>query len=181
MFKREWFQKVERVPEDIVARIRYWDKAGTAGGDYTVGVLMAIDKQNHLYVEHVTRGRWSAGQRDKVMRSTAEADALRPGPITVIWHQQDPGSAGIDSARDTARVLSGFPVHADPVTGSKETHADPLASQAEAGFLHVVNGPWNDAFIEEMCLFPQGKHDDQVDAASGAYAKVIGRNRSGIW
>src|ERR1700757_5162763 len=30
--------------------------------------------------------------------------------------------------------------------------------------------PWNESFLEELCLFPGAPHDDQVDALSGAFA-----------
>ena len=41
---------------------------------------------------------------------------------------------------------------------------------AEAGLVDVVAGEWLQEFLGEVCLFPAGGHDDQVDAVSGAYA-----------
>lgn len=180
-FKREWFVVVDEVPFDKVpfdrlkARVRYWDKAGTEGdGDYTVGVLMSLDVQGYFYVEHVVRGQWSPSQRDEVMLRTAKQDRERPGPTTTIWHQQDPGSAGLESAQATNRLLTGYGVHFELVSGSKESRADPLASQCEVGRVRLVRGGWNEGFIEELCGFPRGRHDDQVDGASGAFSKLAG-------
>jgi phage terminase large subunit-like protein len=35
-----------------------------------------------------------------------------------------------------------------------------------------VAGAWNRAFLDEHEQFPVGTHDDQVDAASGAFNKL---------
>ena len=39
----------------------------------------------------------------------------------------------------------------------------------------LVAGPWVSAFIKQLKEFPSGKHDDMIDAVSGAYqmAKAI--------
>jgi predicted phage terminase large subunit-like protein len=177
MFSRENFVIVDAPPMDAVARVRMWDKAGSKKGDWTVGTLTSIDGAGVITVEHVERGRWKAFERDQRMLETARLDAQRLGPVTAIWHYQDPGSAGIDSAISTNRVLAGFPVHYEQVTGDKETNAEPWAGGCQAGLVRLVRGGWNEAFIAEHVAFPKGKHDDQVDSASGAYKKVVNRSR----
>lgn len=169
LFKREWFSKfVDAVPAQVEARVRYWDRAATAGdGDYTVGVRMSR-ADGVYYVEDVTRGRWSPGERDKVIRQCAETDP----PGTQIWLEQEPGSSGVDSVQALIRMLAGYPVHADRVTGSKQVRAEPFAAQAEAGNVVLVKGHWNAAFLDELVVFPNGAHDDQVDAVSGAFSKL---------
>jgi hypothetical protein len=36
----------------------------------------------------------------------------------------------------------------------------------------LVKGTWNQEWIDELSAFPQGTHDDQVDAAVGAYESL---------
>lgn len=169
MFKGGWFKFVDVVPVDVTARARYWDKAATAdGGDYTAGVRMSRTADGLYYIEDVTRGRWSSGERDKEIKRCAETDP----PGTQIWLEQEPGSSGVDSVQAIIRMLAGFDVHAKPVTGSKVVRAGPLAAQAEAGNVVLVRGAWNAAFLDELTSFPNGAHDDQVDAASGAFGKL---------
>lgn len=52
-----------------------------------------------------------------------------------------------------------------------------MAAQAERGNIRLIRGNWNAQFLDEMYAFPEGAHDDQVDAASGAFnALAIGRD-----
>ncbi len=73
---------------------------------------------------------------------------------------------------DTVKALAGFDVHTEPVTGSKEHRAEPFAAQSEAGNVKVLRADWNHAWLTELCQFPHGKHDDQVDATAGAFNRL---------
>jgi len=169
-FKREWFSKfVDAVPAEVEGRVRYWDKAATAdGGDYTVGARMSYTAEGVFYIEDVVRGRWSPGERDKIIKQCAEIDP----PGTQFWLEQEPGSSGVDSVQALIRLLAGYSVHADRATGSKQVRAEPFAAQCEAGNVVLVKGYWNNLFLDELLVFPNGQHDDQVDAISGAFSKI---------
>jgi predicted phage terminase large subunit-like protein len=178
MFKREWFAIVEALPkpEEVVGRIRAWDKAGTAsgeGGDWAVGVRMSITRDDVVYVEHVSRGRYTPLGREEEILRCAKVDREQFGEVT-IWHQQDPASAGLDSAQATSLALAkkGFTARFEPVTGDKEVRAGPWSTACQSGRVRLVLGGWNSAFIEEHVAFPKGKFDDQVDAASWGYVRL---------
>jgi len=47
--------------------------------------------------------------------------------------------------------------------------ADPFAAQAQVGNVVLLKGDWNYEFLEEAVSFPNGAHDDQVDAATGGF------------
>lgn len=175
MFRREWLPIVEVAPA-LARRVRYYDKAGTpGGGDYSVGVLLSRTADGIFYIEHVVRGQWSALERERILRQTAELD----GPGVAIWIEQEPGSGGKESAEASVRSLAGFTVHAEPVTGAKDVRAMPFAAQCEAGNVRLVRGAWNGAFIDELMSFPSGAHDDQVDAAAGAFNKLAAPRKPG--
>lgn len=171
MFKRAWFTTIDASPMNA-ERVRWWDKAGTeGGGDYTAGVLMARSSDGIFYVEDVVRGQWSAYERERVIRATAEQDKAIYGRVG-IWLEQEPGSGGKESAESTIRNLAGFTVRAERSTGDKETRAEPFAAQCEAGNVKLVHGRWNEDYIRELTVFPHGSHDDQVDGSSGAFNKL---------
>lgn len=168
LFKREWFQIVAAAPA-VAARVRYWDKASGLSdqADYTAGVLMSRDQRGTFFVEDVVRGRWSAHERDQVMRQTAERDGLQ----VPIWIEQVFG-LGQEAAQAAVRALAGYSVHTERPTRSKVERADPFAAQCEAGNVKIVRGPWNAAYLNELCTFPDGPHDDQVDGSSGGFHKL---------
>lgn len=169
-FKRAWFPIVDAAPVNA-RRVRYWDLAATAGGGArTAGVLLAHDGEI-TYTEDVVYGQWSTGERNKIMRQTAELD----GPGVEQVFEQEPGSSGVDAAKALIRLLQGFRVFADRPTGSKDVRLEPYAAQAEAGNTKIVRGSWNGAYIEEMCAIPNGKFRDMGDGTSGAYNRLFGR------
>jgi predicted phage terminase large subunit-like protein len=67
----------------------------------------------------------------------------------------------------------GFNVASERPTGDKATRAAPFAAQVNVGNVSFVRGVWNDAMREEMRGFPSSKHDDQIDAASDAFAVLV--------
>ena len=175
MFHRDWFPIVTDMPADVERAVRAWDKAGTAGGgDYSAGVLIAKCGGTY-YVVHVTKGQWSIGQRNQFIEMTAGADAARGLQRLEIWVEQEPGSSGKESAEFTIRMLAGHTVKAERPTGDKVTRWGPFAAQCEAGNVKLLKGPWNAAFLDELCAAPNGKHDDQIDAAALAFNKVARR------
>lgn len=173
MFKTDRFTIVPNAPRHLKRVVRYWDKAGTSGGGaFTVGVKMAIDEEpgNKFYIPKyyilgVERVQFESMLREKLIKSTAERDGVR----THIWIEQEPGSSGKDSVYSTIRMLAGYAAKPDRVSGDKELRADTYSCQVNAGNVFLVQGLWNDDFIEEHKFFPYSKYKDQVDSASGAF------------
>lgn len=174
LFRRGWFQIIPSAPSGGSA-VRYWDLAGSEGqGDYTVGVLIARGKQA-FYVLDVVRGRWSIHARNERIRATAQQDAARGLKQMRIWIEQEPGASGMAAAQYLIRFLAGFSVRADKVDKAKELRWEPWAAQLEAGNVFLVHSDWNDAFIQEHLIAPNGRNDDQLDAASGAINTLSAR------
>lgn len=172
MFKRQWFEIVDAIPANS-RFVRWWDKAGTAGGgDYSAGVLMARSRQGIYCVVDVLRGQWSSHERGNIMVQMAALDsALTDGNLS-IWMEQEGGSGGKESAEASLRLLAGYDVRAETSSGDKSVRAMPFAAQCEAGNVKLLRGAWNAAYIDELTSFPFGTHDDQVDASSGAFNKL---------
>lgn len=186
-FKRAWFEVVSKQERpDRATRVRRWDLAATetpkgrvakrmGDPDYTVGLLLARSREGVYYVEDVVRGRWSSAKVEEVVASTAEDD----GHAIPIRMEQEPGASGKALISHYRReVLDGFEFRGVPSTGSKETRAAPVAARAEAGEIKLIRGPWVAEFLDEIAEFPEGLHDDQVDALSGAFFDLARKRAS---
>jgi predicted phage terminase large subunit-like protein len=180
MFKVDHFQIVDKVPNNpfCIARVRYWDKAGTQGGGaYTAGVRMVQLVNGKWVIEDVKRGQWSNELREDIIRETAEADGKRVD----IWIEQEPGSGGKESAEGTIRNLAGYVCNAECPTGKKEFRADPYSVQVNNGNVLLLRAHWNKEFIEEHRFYPYSTYKDQVDAAAAAFNHLAGKRIAKVW
>lgn len=173
-FKREWFKFIHASPVVVDKRIRSWDKAASEsdGACETAGILMSRTSDGRIFVEDAVHDRVSSYGRDNLMFNTAVLDGIKYGDAVEIWHEREPGSGGLDSARATNRLLGRWPVHDEAPTGNKDVRMEPFRAQCEAGNVYLVVGKWNEAYINQMCAIPNGQYRDMGDASSQAYNKL---------
>ena len=188
-FQRSDFEIVDVAPAKA-RRCRGWDLAATKrqvtaeqklkksdDPDWTVGLRMSYDvPEGIFYIEAVERFREDPSKVDKKIKNTA----IQDGNKVKVRIPQDPGQAGKAQAKHHTSMLAGFNIKTVPVTGSKEHRALPLASQAQAGNVKLVKGPWNEAFLLEAENFPDGGHDDQIDAGADAFDELVTWKRVGV-
>lgn len=167
-------------PADVTSYVRAWDLAAspeTEKGDpaYTAGVLMGKRADGSFVIIDVINKRLSASDVRALIKLTAEVDNAKYGNVRVRL-PQDPGQAGKDQAQSFVRLLSGFSVRTEPVSGSKESRAEPVAAQWQAGNFDVVVGDWNESYFSQMESFPASKFKDMVDATSDAFSELERRS-----
>lgn len=166
--KREWFPMVSAAPAQG-KRVRFWDLAATekevrgSDPDYTVGLLM-IESGGIYYIAHIVRAR--SDSPGKLVMQTAQAD----GKHTPIAFEREGGASGKIVTRDWVTQLAGFNAKGIPPQGDKLSRALPFLRQAEVGNVRLVSGQNATAWLDEFTSFPEGAHDDCVDATSGAFA-----------
>lgn len=183
MFKWEWWQLMDSVPA-IGPMIRYWDLAGTEpkGGshdpDFSAGCLSCRLPDERTAIVDIARARKSIAARDAWLEQIALRDLAQFGHRVSWWIETEAGIAGEDRTIALVRRLQalGLVVSTEHPTGKKIFRAEPLASKAEAGNVLLCPGEWRDAFRLEAADFPNGKHDDQIDAAAGADSKLTVRH-----
>ena len=175
-FKREYFTIVDVMPK-VVSWVRSWDLAASVvtdanpSPDATAGVLMGRTKDGQFIVADVKHVRSMSNDVRKLVYSTATLDRVRYNSVKITV-PQDPGQAGKEQASSYIKMLAGFKVESVRPNGSKENRADPFASQVQAGNVMLLRGEWNNEFISELEGFPDGSHDDMVDAASDAFNEL---------
>ena len=182
-FRREQTTIVKSVPGKLMYVVRSWDLAATESTaenkdpDRTAGVLMGRLDNGQYIVLDVKRYAVNASTVRQMVLSTAATDkATYNCRLTSL--PQDPGQAGKEQAQSYVRMLAGYNVKTLPVSGDKIVRAEPFAAQWQQGNILLLEGVWNDTYIEELEGFPDAPHDDQVDASSDAFKLCIGGNAS---
>lgn len=176
-FKRADVEILELCPTDVEQWVRRWDLAATVPSednpdpDYTAGVKMGRRSNGRYVIADVCRDRLRSHDVRAMVKRVAGHDSIE----CKIGLPQDPGQAGKEQAESYVSALAGYTVKTARETGDKVTRADPFAAQWQAGNIDLVRGAWNEAFIAELEAFPSSStHDDQVDAASGAFLMLTG-------
>lgn len=195
MFDRLWFPTISllEIPQ-YVTRVRYWDMASSdptktsnrklKDPDYTASVKLSY-AQGIYYIENIVRFRKKPRETEEIIQRTADSD----GYTVAIRMEQEPGSSGEITTDHYARnILNGYNFMGIRSTGSKIERAAPASAAAQSGRVFIARTCLNiTPFFDEAELFPNGAHDDMVDAFSGAFnyfrknisGKMPGSMRSG--
>ena len=172
-FHRAWLPVREVRPAgEPAARCRFWDLASTkqtpgTDPDWTVGALVSRWADGKYSVDNVVRLRDTPGVVDKTILAVTQQD----GRGVRVRIEQQIGTGGVFQASAYTKLLAGFDYAPVKPTGEKQTRWRPLSVQAEGGNVWLAEGAWTDVFVRELCDLP-GRHDDQADAAAGAFNEI---------
>ncbi len=169
---------------------RYWDMASTKdSGDYTVGARGIYHvKKNTLLIDNLVRGQWNATKAEAMFEATTKQDLRQFGTFQ-IGMEEEPGSSGKYSVRHFQGILdkinATYKIKAENAAskGSKLLAAGPYIGAIEKGNVSLLEKQdWNQDYLDEVEAFPEGLHDDQVDASSGLWRLLKGMiGQSPVW
>lgn len=161
--------------------VRYWDLAASdpsendGDPDWTAGAKIAL-VNGQWWIADLRRTRALPHDVEALIGLTATVD----GQLVPIHIEQEPGGSGKTVVAHYQRtVLPGWPVWPHPPRGDKVRRAMPLSAAVHSGNVVLVKGPWLEAFLDECDAFPNGDHDDQVDAVTGGMAVISNPTRRG--
>lgn len=172
MFKKSKLEIVDSIP-DGAREVRGWDLAATSKAQnpraaYTTGVKAKL-LGGVLYITDVVRFRKEAAEVEEYVYQCAVADGYQ---VTQDI-PQDPGQSGKAQKAAFAKRLEGYDLRMSTETGDKTNRAIPLSAKCALGLIKIKRGLWNEAFINEIGMFPRGDYKDQVDALSRCYARLL--------
>ena len=155
-----------------VARCRSWDIASSDDKlgdqrDYTVGVRMLKTPDDEYWIFPYERGQYGNNVKN-IIKNTAKLDTASHHILL------EPGTTGGASKllyNEYKAELSGYPVHQSEPKGTKADRATPLANAVYDRKVHICinNENMRQTLIDEFKSFPNGKHDDIVDACAYGY------------
>jgi predicted phage terminase large subunit-like protein len=176
IFKPDSIEIVDAVPAGAVTWLTGWDFAATApkigkDPDWTVGLKLGMQPNGRWIIGDVARMQGTPDKVEACLVNTTK----RHGRGCAVDLPQDPGQAGKAQVQSFTKLLAGYRVSSSPESGDKIQRAEPFAAQVNVGNVSMVRAPWNDDVINEMRVFPNGAHDDIVDAGSRAFNALSAR------
>lgn len=165
------------IPPDIVRYVRAWDFACTEqtsdnDPDSTSSCLMGKRQNGEYVIIEVTDDKLSTSNVEALLKRKTLEDKARFGFKYSVRIPIDPGEAGKTVAQARVKLLSGVNINPVKVSGSKIDRANPFSAQWQVGNVGIVAGEWNEKFYKQLESFPDGKHDDMVDASSDAFDEL---------
>ena len=202
IFKREFYRYVDRVPAGA-RRVGLDLALGTSQrSDYTAAVEVLEDAEHNLYVVAAWRERLEDGIRQWLTGVDDAGAPIVTGPALtgprLLWNldRLPPGFAGSCQQFPAPRPLSALniestayqaaftremlrytslPAHPVYPDSDKVSRARAVAIRYEAGkIFHLRGAPGIEMLEDEQIAFPNGEHDDLVDALG--YAADVGGN-----
>jgi predicted phage terminase large subunit-like protein len=177
IFKRDWWRFYDELPPTFESLVASWDCAfkDTKGSDYVVGQVWG-KRGADCYLLDQVRGRWSFPGTVQAIRSLA---GKWPQATAKLVEDKANGPAVIDTLKHEIPGL----IAINP-EGGKVVRAQAVSPLIESGNVYLPNPahhPWVEDFLEECGAFPNGAHDDQVDAMTQALRRLGAGNSGDIW
>jgi len=156
-----WFKRFGMIDLARVERfIQSWDTASKPNqlNDYSVCVTCAVSG-DRIFIVDVFRERL---ELPALMRKVVEHANHYKAEVVLI---EDKGSGiGLLQELKGARFYKGTPIV--PIA-DKVSRFNGVTPMIEQGRVYLPErAPWEEAYLRELCAFPKGRFDDQVDATS---------------
>ena len=124
--------------------------------DYTVVLIFAVTQNGDILVLDIIRERFEGPEHLNLIRK-----------VNNKWH---PVSIGVENVQYQVTLIQagmreGLPIVPLKPDRDKLTRALPIAGRLQEGMVFFLeNVHWLECFENELLQFPNGAHDDQVDA-----------------
>ena len=177
VYSRDWFSIRINPYEEYHDIVRFWDFATTAkerneNSFYTVGVLMARFRSSYVILD-VVMEQLDPSPANQLLIEVAKRDGRH---VRQVWELEG-GSAGKRLADFLISDLAEFGITGYGVRpkGDKLTRAIPAATEAKNGEIALMQGDWNDKFLNALHNFDGQSiplSADCSDALAGAFEEV---------
>ena len=175
IFKSDWFQYWDKLPNHFDATCMSWDMTfkGTDTSDFVVGQVWGR-KDGAFYLIDQFRGQWSFVE---TVQQVVYATQKYPRIIRKLIEDKANGSAIIDALKD--KVTGIVPITPHESKEARASAITPLFEAKNVYFPPPERFPWvKDLLIPELLNFPAGAHDDMVDSLSMALNSL---HQTGVW
>lgn len=181
LFKRQWLRTVDNVPQGL-RWVRYWDLAYSVkqSADNSATISGSMGSDGTIYLRRGWAGREETPDLRRRIKTTMLNERRDRHGIEKAMH----GGSVVQDLRREPELLS-IALEAVDVDRDKIARATPVADRAENGKLAFVreslaDDAWITDWVDELCAFPYGAHDDRVDAVSGIFM-MLSKASQGVY
>ena len=176
LIKEAWFPRYDPDHAPAFERtVQSWDCANKVSelADFSVCTTWGI-KGKHRYLISVFRKKL---EFPDLKRAIVEQAKLHQARVVLIEDRASGTQLIQDLRRDD---ISGL-VRYEP-KGDKLMRMVNQTALIEGGFVHLpLSAHWLDDYLQELMVFPRGRHDDQVDSTSQALDYLTRGNDAEAW
>jgi len=155
-----------------IAKCRSWDIASSDDSlgdqrDYTAGVRMIKTPGDQYWIFDFEHGQYGNNVKH-IIQSTAKMDSPQ---YTILLEPGTTGGAAGLLYQEYKKALTGYNTQQSEPKGTKADRATPLSNAIYDGKVHVCinNNEKRELLLSQLKSFPNGKHDDIVDALAYGY------------
>ena len=155
-----------------IARCRSWDIASSDDSlgdqrDYTAGVRMIKTPGDQYWIFDFEHGQYGNNVKH-IIQSTAKMDSPQ---YTILLEPGTTGGAAGLLYQEYKTALAGYNTKQSEPKGTNADRATPLSNAIYDGKVHVCinNNEKRELLLSQLKSFPNGKHDDLVDALAYGY------------
>lgn len=168
IIKEQWFRRITyadfralrfREPMHFFLDTAYDERKKKTDNDPS-GIIAACRIKNNFYIYHAKKVWKSFPDLLKFLPEYLYANEYDPDESTLRVEPKANGKSVVQQLEATTDLNV---CHTPTPTDSKEVRLHAVAPKVECGRVWLVEGEWNEEFMDEVCGFPAKAHDEYVD------------------
>jgi predicted phage terminase large subunit-like protein len=165
ILKKAWFEVVKReVPRNATIKFKIDTAYTKKQTNDPSGLFAYFIEGGIMYIVNAEEQYLEFPELKKYLPLYAKRHGHSPRSTMKV----EPKASGITVVQELKQIPGLNILQDKPPKDDKETRANGIAAICEAGKVKLIYGPWNDAFLDQLGSFPNGKHDEHVDNLTSA-------------
>ena len=134
--------------------------------------LSYFEHRGHLFISNFKKGKWAFPELCRQLQDFAHYEGAEQGRIEI-----EPKASGVSVVQTLRESTTLNVMEWEMMKGDKVERVNSVLPFLESGKVWLIQGAWNDDFISECLVFPNGAHDEAVDLLVMAAANVGKRKK----